>query len=102
MKKILMDKDNRMLRPFAIGLNKGKWYVRIDLWWVGFRWGGSAAKAPVAASTLSAEQVEAAAKESGFVCINSCCDVPQKFCRSDEWKGELRSFGVALLREVAK
>lgn len=32
-----MDSENRMLRPISIGLNKGKWYVRTDWWWVGFR-----------------------------------------------------------------
>lgn len=37
VEKILMDKENRMFRPFAIGKNKGKWFARVDLWWDGFR-----------------------------------------------------------------
>ena len=34
--KIDLDKDNRMLR-FGVGKNNSKWFVRIDLWIVGFR-----------------------------------------------------------------
>lgn len=41
---------------------------------------------------LTSEQVEAAAMQSGFKCIQSCCDVPQKFCSTDVWQGELRAF----------
>jgi hypothetical protein len=34
--KIPLDKDNRMLR-FGFGKNEGRWFVRIDLWFAGFR-----------------------------------------------------------------
>lgn len=33
---ITLDKDNRMLR-LGLGKNKGKWFVRIDLWCFGLR-----------------------------------------------------------------
>jgi hypothetical protein len=34
--KILLDKDDRMLR-IGFGKNNSKWFFRIDLWWVGVR-----------------------------------------------------------------
>lgn len=34
--KITMDKNNRMLR-IGFGKNKGNWFARIDLWYIGFR-----------------------------------------------------------------
>lgn len=34
--KIDLDETNRMIR-FGIGQNVGIWYVRLDLWFVGFR-----------------------------------------------------------------
>ena len=34
--KIKLDEDNRMLR-FGFGKNKGNWFLRIDLWWIGYR-----------------------------------------------------------------
>ena len=34
--KLQLDKDNRMIRIGA-GKNEGRWFVRVDLWWVGFR-----------------------------------------------------------------
>lgn len=34
--KIELDKDNRMLRC-GIGKNKGLFFCRVDLWFVGFR-----------------------------------------------------------------
>lgn len=34
--KIHLDKDNRMIR-LGGGLHDGKWFVRVDLWVVGFR-----------------------------------------------------------------
>lgn len=34
--KLHMDKGNRMLR-LGCGQNEGRWFVRLDLWWVGFR-----------------------------------------------------------------
>ena len=34
--KISLDKGNRMLRA-GFGLNNGKWFARIDLWWIGIR-----------------------------------------------------------------
>lgn len=65
-----------------------------------FRLNANAAEAtPV--EVLMAEQVEQAAEQSGFKRIHSCCDVPQKFCNSDVWQGELRAFGLALLRTAA-
>ena len=34
--KIDLDKDNRMLRV-GFGKNNSKWFLRIDLWFVGLR-----------------------------------------------------------------
>lgn len=34
--KIPLDKKNRMLR-FGLGLHDGKFFIRIDLWFIGFR-----------------------------------------------------------------
>lgn len=34
--KIALDKQNRMLR-IGFGLNEGRWFARIDLWFVGYR-----------------------------------------------------------------
>lgn len=34
--KIPMDKNNRMIR-LGGGLHDGKWFIRVDLWFVGFR-----------------------------------------------------------------
>lgn len=34
--KIKLDSKNRMLR-IGFGINDGKWFFRIDLWFVGFR-----------------------------------------------------------------
>jgi len=34
--KIILDKDNRMLR-IGFGKHNGNWFFRIDLWWTGFR-----------------------------------------------------------------
>lgn len=34
--KIPLDVNNRMVR-LGGGLNDGKWFVRVDLWWVGYR-----------------------------------------------------------------
>lgn len=31
-----MDKDNRMIRV-GFGKNKGLWFVRLDLWTIGYR-----------------------------------------------------------------
>jgi hypothetical protein len=31
-----MDEKNRMLR-LGFGLHDGRWFIRIDLWWMGFR-----------------------------------------------------------------
>lgn len=36
MDKIPLDKDSRMLR-FGFGKNKGRWFVRLDSWVVGYR-----------------------------------------------------------------
>jgi hypothetical protein len=35
-----LDRDNRMLR-IGFGKNKGNWFFRIDLWFMGVRLGGS-------------------------------------------------------------
>lgn len=34
--KIPLDKDNRMAR-IGFGKNKGNWFFRVGLWWVGYR-----------------------------------------------------------------
>ena len=34
--KIILDKDNSMLR-IGFGKHNGNWFLRIDLWWIGFR-----------------------------------------------------------------
>lgn len=34
--KVVMEPGERMVRLGA-GQNKGRWFARIDLWWVGFR-----------------------------------------------------------------
>jgi hypothetical protein len=34
--KIILDKNNRMLR-IGFGKHNGNWFFRIDLWWAGFR-----------------------------------------------------------------
>ncbi len=35
--KLSLDSQNRMFRPLAIGLHEGNWFLRTDLWFVGFR-----------------------------------------------------------------
>lgn len=35
--KVLMGKGHRMVR-IGFGQNDGRWFFRIDLWWVGWRW----------------------------------------------------------------
>ncbi len=35
--KIKLDKGNRMIRLCLLGQNEGRWFSRIDLWWVGYR-----------------------------------------------------------------
>jgi len=34
--KIIMIQNNRMLRV-GVGKHTGEWFLRIDLWWVGYR-----------------------------------------------------------------
>ena len=34
--KILLSEKNRMIR-FGFGLHDGDWFLRIDLWWIGYR-----------------------------------------------------------------
>lgn len=34
--RIPLDPKNRMVRA-GLGLHDGKWFIRVDLWWVGFR-----------------------------------------------------------------
>lgn len=34
--KIHLDKDNRMFR-IGFGKNNGRWFMRIDLWAIGYR-----------------------------------------------------------------
>jgi len=36
IEKIPLDSDNRMLR-LGFGKHKGNWFLRIDLWYKGFR-----------------------------------------------------------------
>lgn len=36
VEKIELDKDNRMLR-MGFGKNKGLWFLRVDFWFVGYR-----------------------------------------------------------------
>lgn len=36
MTRIDLDKNNRMLR-IGFGKNEGRWFFRVDLWFVGFR-----------------------------------------------------------------
>lgn len=33
---IHLDKNNRMLR-IGLGKHEGKWFVRVDLWFIGYR-----------------------------------------------------------------
>ena len=44
------------------------------------------------------ELVLRAARESGLVRTYSCCGVEDKFCATDQWKGNLEGFANALLR----
>lgn len=37
MDKIKLNEYNRMLRV-GFGKNEGRWFIRLDLWWYGFRW----------------------------------------------------------------
>lgn len=34
--KLELDVNNRMLRA-GFGKNEGNWFMRVDLWWVGYR-----------------------------------------------------------------
>lgn len=34
--KLLHDKKNRIAR-FGFGLHDGEWFIRVDLWWCGYR-----------------------------------------------------------------
>lgn len=34
--KIILDRNNRMLR-IGFGKHEGEWFLRIDLWWRGYR-----------------------------------------------------------------
>ena len=35
--RLPLDEKNRMLRA-GLGLYEGRFFIRIDLWWAGFRW----------------------------------------------------------------
>lgn len=35
--KLTLDEKNRMLR-IGLGKHDGKWFFRIDLWWIAYRW----------------------------------------------------------------
>ncbi len=48
------------------------------------------------------EDIFAAADESGFKCIKSCCNVPLKVCSMDEWRGDICAFVAAILRMDAE
>lgn len=49
---------------------------------------------------LSPEVVMQAVKDSGLVSQYSCCNTPLKFCDTDMWRGELRTYSAHLLRIV--
>lgn len=34
--KVPLDEKNRMVR-IGLGLHEGRWFFRVDLWWIGFR-----------------------------------------------------------------
>ena len=34
--KLIMDSGNRMLRV-GVGQHNNVWFVRLDIWWIGFR-----------------------------------------------------------------
>jgi hypothetical protein len=38
--RLPLDSANRMIRV-GFGLNDGRWFARVDLWWVGFRLTGN-------------------------------------------------------------
>lgn len=41
---------------------------------------------------MNREDIIRMAREAGFVKVEDCCGVPNKFCASDEWKGNLAVF----------
>ena len=43
-----------------------------------------------------------AADQTGFVRINSCCDIKDKMCSMDQWTGNLEGFANALLRLIVE
>lgn len=47
---------------------------------------------------MNKDIITQAVKESELICTNSCCGVPNKFCNSDVWTGNLESFVNAYLR----
>lgn len=36
IEKVVMLRGNRMVR-LGFGQNSGRWFFRVDLWWIGFR-----------------------------------------------------------------
>ena len=52
---INLDEDNRMLR-FGFGKNEGRWFARIDLWWIGFRLTGKREEFPQKALLAKLEE----------------------------------------------
>lgn len=47
---------------------------------------------------INPELIYEAMKRVGFTRTKSCCDVEEKFCSTDEYKGELRAFSAVLIR----
>lgn len=41
---------------------------------------------------MNREDIIRMAREAGLVKVEDCCGVPNKFCASDEWKGNLAVF----------
>jgi hypothetical protein len=47
---------------------------------------------------MKKELIFKAAKEAGLVRTRSCCEVENKLCDTDEWRGNLESFAYAILK----
>ena len=43
---------------------------------------------------MNREDIIRMAREAGLVKVEDCCSVPNKFCASDEWKGNLAVFAA--------
>lgn len=49
---------------------------------------------------MQREKLFALAKEAEFVCVDSCCSVPNKACSNDVWKGDIVAFVAAIERAL--